>query len=217
MKTKYIGALALLLLACGDDLVDGDYAGEPRIVLNGQIQELNDGDPSLDRYLTIVWEKASGDGDISTPQLAPIAGANFPAGFTLALFDPPQRSALNDYGDALLGLGYIAVFNDSDQDGTISMSGSLDSDTAPDLVEGLATSNILLYAPVVSPELQDRLRGGLLLNPEALEPGFNLTQAVCASAQEDFDRLRIIPNDAPITIESMETVLANNYGCLNLF
>lgn len=189
--------ITLTLPACGQDLNDGGYEGEPRHVLEGNIEGLASSQKEGETYVSVVWLDFAREGNTYTSQTAAVSSAEFPAEFTLALYDAPPQDSLNEWelpdGNIAIGTGYIMVFQDGDGDGQLTVSEEPD---APDTMLGLAPGHIMIYVPVVDQFVIDSLSfdGAFIINPEALQPGFNLARTVCAQSEEEiFDKLEIVP------------------------
>jgi hypothetical protein len=189
--------ITLTLPACGQELNDGDYEGEPRHVLEGSIEGLAASDKEGETYVSVVWLDFVTEGDSFTSQTAAVSDTKFPAEFTLALYDAPPKDSLNEFelpdGKIAIGTGYIMVFQDGDGDGQLTLSEESD---APDTMLGMAPGHVMLYVPVVDQNVIDTLsfEGSFIINPEALQPGFNLARGVCAESEDEvFDKLEIVP------------------------
>lgn len=189
--------ITLTLPACGQDLNDGGYEGEPRHVLEGSIEGLAASENEGETYVSVVWVDFARQGDTYASQTAAVSDAEFPAEFTLALYDAPPEESFNEWelpdGKISIGTGYIMVFQDGDGDGQLTFSEEPD---APDTVLGMAPGHVMIYVPVVDQNLIDSLmsEGSFIINPEALQPGFNLARGVCKESEDEvLDKLEIVP------------------------
>lgn len=174
-----VGLSCLGLFACGDPLARGDYAGEPRVIVDGNIRSLGTSGGQLANTRTragVAWIFDHGCGDEVAVQTALVTGTAFPSTFSLALYDPPSRrhlipipasasvsvspssqSSSSDCqpvtnAEGYVGIAHIVVFDDVDADD--AFSGELDG-AAPvgpnaDRVRGLAPDHLLVYAQNVA-------------------------------------------------------------------
>jgi hypothetical protein len=209
-KQMVFATSLITLTACGQELTDGGYQGEPRHVLQGNIEGLTPSETEGESYVTVVWATWGGEEDTWGSQTAAVSDARFPAEFTLALYDTPPQYALNEFvtpegASFILGTGYIMVIQDGDGDGELILS---EDPGAPDVPLGMAPGHIMIYVPVVDQHVIDTLtyEGSFLINPEALQPGYNLARTVCTGPDEIFDKLEIVPaeNIGVVAIDSTE-------------
>jgi hypothetical protein len=194
-KQMLFATSLITLAACGEDLTGGGYDGEPQHVLTGSIAGLAATEGDGETYVSVLWQDFAENGDTQTSQIAAVSDTEFPAEFTLALYDAPPQDSLNEFelpdGNIAFGTGYIMVFQDGDGDGQLTM---VEEPGAPDVVLGMAPGHIMIYVPVVDQFLIDWMRSNdMVINPEALQPGFNLARGVCSESEEEHDKLEIVP------------------------
>ncbi|OGR12898.1 MAG: hypothetical protein A2341_23365 [Deltaproteobacteria bacterium RIFOXYB12_FULL_58_9] len=224
LNTKILTVVGVTLIAaaCGDDLTDKTYQGEPRFVVNGVVQSLDASTATVDTFVGVVWYNFAKNGDTISTQVASVSDASFPSEFTLALYDEPASEDLNDYSDAergtrgYVGTGFVVAFDDLDGDGSLTTSGEMEPAPGDDLLRGMAPGHIAIFARDVNETLRTLLaqENMLIVNPEAMVPGFNLARTVCAEGDEAFDMLEIVPNES-VPLESMEYIDNNDSLCLN--
>lgn len=204
MRFVLCSAFAVLAAACGTPLTDGAYQGESLFQVGGIIQALEN-PTGAQPVVTLVWVNFAQDDDTISPQTADVTDASFPASFTLDVYDAPAEAELNDVGAGFLGTGFITVFGEDQE------SGGLEPETPP---LGLAYEHVVLYARALDDADREMLRSeGLVLNPEALSPGFNLARTVCGEGPEVADHLEVIaPEDVRIDAYDVE-----RHGCLDFF
>lgn len=235
------GLFVLGLVACGDPLANGDYEGEARFVIEGEIQSLEaEPDAESEPRQTLVgllWHFDHGCGDQVGAQIAQVSDGAFPFGFDLLLRDQPSRDHLIalpsgtassgcqpvDNAQGYVGIANIGVF--ADVDGDLQFKGEIwgrAATTGDDRLRGLAPHHLVLYAENVVAlrqalqRLPEEERG--ILNPEQLQEGYNLMRTVCAEAltpKPVFDQIRVV-TDELVDIVSMEDIEANERYCLNV-
>lgn len=172
--------LPVALAACGR-LNDGDYAGDPRYVLDLTVEGLADRTAGAPLYATLAW--------IPTNRLPPrgAAGADidpieFPAHYPLRVFASPPEDARSDESDdsgarGITATANILVFEDVVRDG--AYSGESDDASRVDLAVGI-TDWIVVHAAGVNDALRARMRADQypFANPEALTDGFHLARPI---------------------------------------
>jgi hypothetical protein len=223
MKIAEVGMLGLFVavalgqVSCGEELTDESYQGEPRFVVEGAIQSLDAVSAPAETFVAVYWDNWARNGDTANTQLAAVADQSFPTQFTLALYDAPALDALNDFTDppegisGYLGTGYVTVFDDLDSDGVADVAD--DDDPNGDTLRGFSATHVVLYAQDLNDAARAHLAdSGLILNPEALQSGYNLARFVCATDPDDFDHLLVVPSEA-VTIEA--TDVAETSDCLD--
>lgn len=190
--------------ACGDALVDATYTGEPRYVLSGEVKSLAPSSQKGTTRVILAWDNWVRNGDIISFQSVELASRNPPFDYELRLMDDPPTEALNDFvGRGLLGMAYVIVYEDVNQDGS-------PGDEEPQ--RGIAPGHIVLFAPEVTPSLLGILQDwGGIINLEDLKPGYNLARGVCVD-DETYDLLRIVPNE-PVPVNTTED--EGMVSCLN--
>lgn len=109
----------LLLCACGDPLVSGDYAGEPLLTLTGQVRYADDYvEPDAPILVDILWSERQ---DESQKGVAVMVSTQFPGEYTLTLYNPPEADLLVPTpldANVYSGIGAPVVYADEDGDGT---------------------------------------------------------------------------------------------------
>ena len=132
-RDRYFGCLSLaLLVGAGCDAHTGsDYQGEPLATLNGEVRLERDSPPPSDEIEVfyqnygdyVSAKEETGPGDLmqfAIVESIPVTG-DYPASFTLDLFEPPPVEALTDFtvdGDpdeGRVGLAIIASSYDCDE------------------------------------------------------------------------------------------------------
>ena len=187
--------LALAILGACDPQVGEDYKGEPLVSLHGEVVNQLDGSIGpLDASL--VWLNASGEPDTTIGDSVPVTG-DFPAGFRLDVYRPPDEAALNDYtiggeypDESRIGVAWITALREGQ-----TLTGA---ESEP---YGIAERHVLIY-------LESDVRPGT--SSEAmvggpLEAGFHLMDVVDtadpACASEGFDCLQEAPSGFESEIE----------------
>jgi hypothetical protein len=94
------------------------------------------------------------------------------------------------------------AFEDVDGDGELGPFSP--SGPGKDRIWARAPRQMLLFAKDLNETSIMKLReSGMIENPEALKPGFNLAETICHGPDEPFDRLRVVA-DRPVTLEAMD-------------
>jgi len=111
-------ALPLLLVcACGDPLVEGDYPGEPLLTLTGLVRYADDYDePDAPILVAVLWSE---DQDSSQEGVAVRVSTQFPGEYSLDLYNPPDDALLEPTPldpDLLSGIAAPVVYADEDGD-----------------------------------------------------------------------------------------------------
>lgn len=65
-----------------------------------------------------------------------------------------------------------------------------------DAVRGIAHAHALLYVENVDEVIASSFVQSRFVNPDALQPGFNLARFECGAANAPYDRMRVVDNDA---------------------
>jgi hypothetical protein len=220
MKDTMILATALGLLcalpACGDALEEGTFPGMPRYELRGSVRSTSPTVGNKPSFVAVVWDNWARQGDMATSQKTGLSASEFPATFTLRLYDEPNMASLNDLNDAergtagYLGTGYIVAFEDLDGDGEL---GGLER-AGPDRLWARAPRQLLLFAKDLNETSLAELRThGLIVNPEALRPGFNLASTICHGEGELYDHMNVVA-DQEVTLEAIDNPAVK--PCLNI-
>jgi hypothetical protein len=201
-------AVACALGGCGDALDDGKFQGIPRFELAGTVRSTArdlGGQPS---FVAVLWDNFMRQGDIATSQKTGLQASEFPATFTLRLYDEPTLTSLNDLNhpdlgtEGYLGTGYILAFEDIDGDGELGPTRP--AGPGKDRIWARAPRQMLLFAKDLNPEAILKLReSGMIENPEALQPGFNLAETICRGPGELHDRLRVV-GAGQVTLEAVD-------------
>ena len=115
--------LLLLLLACGDALVDRRYKGEPLLKVRGSV--ISDFTPEelelTDGPLAVALDWAELDESTSAPRVSAVVTTDFPARYTLRLYEPPPDRAYFDAPwseGARVAVATPILYMDEDRDGT---------------------------------------------------------------------------------------------------
>ena len=147
--------LLILTASCGNPLADGSYLGDPLLTVAGymvdQTECLTDinmePEDCLETYgqgpilIAVLWSELnpSGEAPASPEGLPAITRTQFPARFSLDLFNPPAESALVDASDGRYAWGLVAAFADEDRDGHYT--------AGVDKLLGASNSAGILYSP----------------------------------------------------------------------
>ena len=127
--------LVLASLAACDSQVDGNHNGTALAQLAGSVENQRTR-PIGDAEVAILWMNSAGSPDIAAAETVPVEG-NFPAAFTLSIYEPPLDALINDYGDSRMGVAFIV----SGEVGTNYIS----DDGAG--VLGMDVAHLLVYLP----------------------------------------------------------------------
>ncbi|MGC4001571.1 MAG: hypothetical protein QM767_30570 [Anaeromyxobacter sp.] len=181
---------ALLLAGCGDELVGGDYPGEPLATLGGSMVPTPETELSGPVRLAVAWypqwlsaEDPSGGAAPPTVVTEDVeAQGTFPVEFRFPIYRPPPRAAQAPLGGGLDGRGSFGVllaYQDLDGDRQLDL---IPEDGAP--VDRVIGSSLLgdpraTFALVYVDSAQPAESG--------LAPGFNLVQAL------DDDSAAVVP------------------------
>jgi hypothetical protein len=160
--------LALVVLGACDPQVGENYKGEPLASMHGVVvNELDRSIGPLDASL--VWLNSSSEPDTTIGDSEPVSG-DFPAGFRLDVYRPPDEAALNDYtnggeypDESRIGVAWITALREGQ-----TLTGA---ESEP---YGIAEGHLLLY-------LESDVRPGTAseeLVGEPLEAGFHLMDVV---------------------------------------
>ena len=183
-----LGAIVLVLCACGDPIAPGDFIGQPRMeiegIISGDQAPLDISRPSFG----ILWKWFDAEDQKWT--LGPITAvpaSSFPAHFTAAIYDLPPAGATNSYsssgGTVGADVGCPVIFDDRDGDGVFF---------AADQLIAVSWRHLIVYVreqpSADTPGLPIQLVGGL-------RPGYRLMEGVCHD-NGDFDLLQPV---APTT------------------
>ncbi len=215
MKLKrFVESLVLSLAlgstaGCGDALMDGAYAGEPRYVVKGEVKSLSPVDVKGTTRVTLAWDNWAREGDITTYQSVELTSMNPPFDYQLRVVDNPADEVLNDFQPGLIGFAYLIVYED------LNGNGVPDEDEARhwNRLRGMARNHVVLFVPELTGALKASLREwGRIVNVDDLKPGFNLARGVCVGTDSSFDDLEIVPNEpVPVAAPDDESVTA----CIN--
>ena len=132
LKTPLL--LVASLAAC-DSQVDGNHNGTPLAELTGSVENQRTR-PTGEAEVAIIWINSAGSPDVSAAETVAVEG-NFPAAFTLSIYEPPIDALINDHGDSRIGVGLI-------------VAGELGTDYTTDDGEGVLgmdTTHLLVYLP----------------------------------------------------------------------
>lgn len=226
-RNTVLGGMVVLGFTGCDGLTNGAYQGEARYALTGTISSLSASPGEGETYVGVIWYNFLRSGDTYGTQVATVTESDFPAEFTLALYDEPPTEQLNDLNNpdykatGYIGTGLIVAFDDADGDGVANVDLGSDPE-GPDYIRGTSPEYVMVYARDINDVTLSAITesGWLFVNPEALQPGYNLARGVCApetTSEKDFefDKLEIIPNEE-ITIEDIDKVSSDDNLCLNI-
>ena len=217
-KIFLIICLLIFIVGCGDALNTGDYQGEPAYIVGGLIQSLEPAKSNNKTYLAFAWVNWAKPEDTIEVQLATVTSTTFPISFELALFDNPPQAALNRFvsesnpeDEVHVGTGIIFVFNDKNNNE--SYDGSFE-EPEPDSTEmlGISYSYAVLYVGIE--DLNAKWLKERVINSEEIKPGFNLVKSVCDGEQQQFNPIRVVPEEE-VVIESAFS--DEEYCFLNFF
>jgi hypothetical protein len=159
---------ALTVSAC-DSQVGDDYPGEALATLEGTISVADSIEVPSEAVATVVWHVwQDGDGASRT---APVAiDGEFPASFTLGIYEAPPLETQFDLGaeeESLAGIhlatGYVTVMPPGEISGGLS--------EVFETALGVETQHILVWSDGDVP-------AGFLRFTDAIEPGYQLFRAV---------------------------------------
>ena len=200
-------ALSLTLggtAGCGEALMDGEYPGEARYVVRGEVRSLAPATQEGKTRVVLAWDNWARNGDIISPQSIDLTSKNPPFDYQLRISADPEPSALNDFKPDLIGFGNVLVYEDQDGDGVFD-------ERAP--VRGEARNHVVIFVPEVTEALKSSLREwGTIVNVDDLKQGFNLARGVCSTPRSLFDNLRIIPEE-PVIVSDPKDV--SQPSCIN--
>ncbi|TNF23649.1 MAG: hypothetical protein EP329_26970 [Deltaproteobacteria bacterium] len=185
-------ALALSTVGCGDALTDGDWRGLPTLVLRGAIHAVDAPEWGGELAPALIWTPLSAPAERFPVQPLAFADTDF-AAFEARIHGTPPPAALEVWGDAddadeappRIGVALLAVLEDDD------VGEDLDADALDRTARGVAADHYLLWV-----EGADRLRdqvGEHILNPIALEDGFNLAVGLCRPGRPS--QLMVVPSE----------------------
>ena len=129
----------LVLCACGDALVDGDYRGEPLITIRGEILQDEPLGPTAGPVLVSVFWGATTDTTGPQVEQALRVRTEFPSRYMLEVFKPPSDEVMFDTpgGDQHISMGLILLYEDANDDALYSP----DTDT----IIGTSRSSVLIW------------------------------------------------------------------------
>jgi hypothetical protein len=164
--------LVLASLAACDSQVDGNHNGTALAELAGNVDNQRTR-PTADAEVAILWMNSSGSPDLAAAETVAVEG-NFPAAFTLSIYEPPPDALINDYEDSRMGVAFVVA-------GEVGTDYLTDDGAG---VLGMDTAHLLVYLPEdVQPgtTVATVLRG----TPAA---GFHVYDVGHLSEQERLDR-----------------------------
>jgi hypothetical protein len=181
MRVSSLPLLIIVMPACGEGIVSGDFRGDPLLTVHGLVCGMETSLEPVAPKAGLLW-KHPGERELAftISAITPVAEP-FPALFELPLFDPPPASSTERYetdrGDVIGGLGCPVVFDDLDRDGTFS---------AGDHFLAIAWNQLILYVG----ERSEVGRVGVqkLVGAERLKAGYQLVRGVC----EDGERTELL-------------------------
>jgi hypothetical protein len=128
-------ALALASLAACDSQVDGEHQGDPLATLDGTVQNQRD-QAIASADIVIAWIYDNGEGDSVGSQRVTVEG-DFPASFSLAMYEPPEDGVLQVTPDGShFGIGYIVAAEEG--------ATSVESEAS---LLGIEAEHMLIYVP----------------------------------------------------------------------
>ncbi|NMO15254.1 hypothetical protein HPC49_05120 [Pyxidicoccus fallax] len=182
---------------CGEALRDGEYVGEAIYVVQGDVKSLAPVEEGGTTRVTLAWDNWVREGDIISFQGVELTSKNPPFDYELRVVEPPALEMLNELEDGRIGFAYLYVYEDLDGDGRPDHG---QSDWSS--LRGMARNHVVVYVPELTGGLKATLRElELFTNVDALKPGFNLARGVCATEENTFDKLEIVPNE-PVTVSA---------------
>ncbi|MFP2928503.1 hypothetical protein ACLESO_25575 [Pyxidicoccus sp. 3LG] len=216
MKLKRSAVQSLVLscvlggaVGCGEPLMDGSYAGEPRYVVQGEVKSLSPVETKGTTRITLAWDNWAREGDITTYQSVELTSTNPPFDYQLRVVENPDDAVLNDFQPGRIGFAYLFVYED------VNGNGVPDGEEAESWsgLRGMARNHVVLFVPELTGALVASLREwGRIVNVEDLKPGFNLARGVCVGTDSTFDDLEIVPNE-PVTVADPND--RNERSCIN--
>jgi hypothetical protein len=110
----------ILLLGCGDRLVDGRYPGEPLLTVGGQVLVSAALDSAVNPEITLLWTNFAGSSRVESSLQV---DTHFPSAFTLSVFQPPPDSVIGTPvpGGATLALGVFLLYDDTNGDAAFTV------------------------------------------------------------------------------------------------
>lgn len=138
----------VLLAACGDALVGGDYRGTPLVSFRGSVVgssnelDLKDNRARVSLFFATGGPRTFAHADL-TEQVGATHLAELPFAFTINVFDPPPPSLLYTEPDGTrYGIGTFLAYADKDKDGR---------NNGTEKVIGSTRARVILYAPTELP------------------------------------------------------------------
>lgn len=127
--------LVLALAGCGDVLADGDYPGEPLLVVTGQVLVEDSIPDDVSPSVALFWTEAGADNRSET---AVEVTTRFPSFYELRVYQPPDDADFfeDPRGDHL-ALAVVLLYDDADGDGQLG--------AAPDAVIGAAEESHVVW------------------------------------------------------------------------
>jgi hypothetical protein len=160
--------VALTVAGC-DSQAGSDYPGEPLATLEGTVTVADSTEVPTSAEATIVWHVWQDGDSANVTESAAIEG-EFPAAFTLGIYEPPPEVSRFDLGEedeSLAGVhlatGYVTVMPSGDAGG--SMSEVFES------ALGVETELLLVWA-------DGEIPAGFLRFTDAIQPGYQLFRAI---------------------------------------
>lgn len=140
-------------------------------------------------YFGLVWVKYTEDGPVVR------LGGVLPSGSgtqgELDIFGPPPAAMLHEIGAATVGLGFIVLLEDRNEDGWFAFEGS--RLMGPDTMVGIAFDQLLVYVDDPFGEV-----GSLISSPAKLTDGYHLGRTVCG---EQSDTIEIAGADEKMSVQ----------------
>jgi hypothetical protein len=128
-------ALTFASLAACDSQVDGSHQGEPLATLDGTVENQRSS-AVTGADVVVAWIYDSGEGDSVASQRVTVDG-DFPARFSLAMYEPPEDNVLQPTPDGgRFGIGYVVAVEEG--------ATSLESEES---ILGMDPEHVLVYVP----------------------------------------------------------------------
>jgi|GEM_PF-2469900 len=173
---------------CGDALTDGDWRGLPTLILRGAIHAVDAPEWGGELTPTLVWTPLSAPVERFPAQPLDLADTDF-ASFEARVHGAPPAAALETWeapeGAARVAVALLVVLEDDE------LGADIDADELDASARGVAADHYLIWV-----DGAERLRHEAfapVLNPIALEDGFNLAIGLCRPGRPS--QLMIVPSE----------------------
>lgn len=143
----------LTLWGCGDVLAGGDYAGEPLLVVSGQVLVEDAIPDGVAPEVALFWTEA---GTANRAETAVATTTRFPSFYELRVYQPPASDDFfDDPRGTRLALAVVLLYDDADGDGQLG--------PAPDEVIGAAEGAHVLWFVEPPGEVPDTPTGAYIV------------------------------------------------------